>query len=94
MEKYITQTLDEYYNEETAGKTVQFKMIKMDQPANLHLVENFNLYTASVVLLQIDKAEVTDSRIFRDAWEYSMDEARFKNRLRHDLEALLNIPDE
>lgn len=92
MEKYINEVLDESYKELVEGKKLQFKMIKMDHPDQRYLVETFDLYTASVVLVRFNDWQETNTIILRDSWKYTQDEAWFKDRINSKLKILLNKP--
>jgi hypothetical protein len=90
MERYVNEVLNENYPELVAGKKIQFKLITMDQPENKNLVERFELFSATIVLVQFEDKQEKKIKVLTDGWEYYQDENMFKNIFKQELDQFLN----
>jgi hypothetical protein len=89
MEAHVQTLLSGKYAELVEDKQIRFLLLDMNDPDNKYLIDKFGLYTASIVIVQIEDKEEKETIILRDIWEYHEDGILFRELISKELDALL-----
>ena len=89
MEEYTNDLLNEYYPQLVKNGVVRFILLTMDDPSNRAIVEQLNITSATLVLVQFEDKKEKETIVLKDMWEYSQDELVFKEKLKKELDKFL-----
>ncbi len=90
MEKFTTEVLNEDFPDLLADSNIQFKLVVMDAPENKNLVERFDLFSTTIVLVQFENMKEKKIVVLKDLWKDAQDEPLFKSKIRRELHQFLN----
>lgn len=89
MERNINTLIERNYAEYLDKGRIQFKLVNMNSEENQPFVKQFDLYTASVVLLRFEDGKEKEVIVMRDIWEFHADQDRFMQEVNRELKKLL-----
>ena len=90
IEKYVNETVSEFFNEKVAGKEIIIKSINLDEPANAHFVELFDLSARVVVVANYTDTLQPGWKKLNRVWELVSDEETFKLYIKDGIQSVLN----
>lgn len=86
MEKYTSEVLDVNYPDLVKNKKIEFRHLAMDLSENNDLVERFQIYSITIVLVSFKDKQEVKSIVLNDIWEFYRDEDLFKATLKKELD--------
>jgi len=85
LEQYSKEAVENYYkNELTSGK-LEFKVINVEEKGNEHFVNDYRLYTKSLVLSLVKDGKEVKSRNLTKIWEYVGNKQRFYDYIKEEV---------
>ena len=89
IENYTEEAIKEYFGEQLGSGQLVYKVVNVEQGENAHFVEDYGLYTKSVVLSLIqDGKEVTYENLTK-VWEYLGNKQNFFDYIRTETDKFL-----
>jgi len=89
LEQYSKEAIeDNFKNELTSGKIV-FKTVNVDEKANEHFVNDYQLYTKSLVISLVRGGKEEKFKNLTKIWEYVGNKQRFYDYVRDEIAAFL-----
>lgn len=77
MEKYSEEAIESYFSDEVSSGKLVFKDINVEEKGNSHYVDDYGLYTKSLVLSLVkDGTEVKNKNLDR-IWHLARDKQKF-----------------
>lgn len=77
MEQFSKEAIeDNFKNELVSGKLV-FKAVNIDKKENRHFVDDYQLYTKSLVLSLVKEGKEVKSKNLAKIWEYAGNKEKF-----------------
>lgn len=89
MEAHIRDLLQNEYPQQVSDGRIQFSLINMNQSDYQEYVTKFELYTASVVLIQFKDKQASEIIVLRDLWKYHSEKDEFVSIVNTELEKLI-----
>lgn len=90
LESYTREALDTYYAAELASGQIQWRTADLDDPANAHFVDEFRLYTKSVVLVRFEGGAQTRFDSLSRIWELVYDKEAYIAYIRDEVKGFLD----
>jgi hypothetical protein len=69
IEKYTKEAIEENFEDELSSEKLVFKTINIEEEDNKHFVDDYQLYTKSVVLSLVKDGEEIKFKDLRKVWE-------------------------
>ncbi|MFC1589914.1 nitrophenyl compound nitroreductase subunit ArsF family protein [Candidatus Omnitrophota bacterium] len=79
MEQYTKEAIDRDFEEEVAEGTVVFKAINVEEEENRHFTDEYQLYTKTLIISQVEDGKEVRYKNLNKIWEYVMDKERFSD---------------
>lgn len=77
IEAYADEAVHEEFGKALEDGTLQWRVVNVDDPANRHFVEDFQLVTRSVVLVEYRGGKVVRFKNLDQVWQLVRDKERF-----------------
>ena len=92
LETYTFEAVETWFADELATGRISWRTVDLDEPANEHFVDEFGLYTKSVVLVRpIDGAPYQFDSLSR-IWELVYDKEAYMTYIREQIQVFLALP--
>jgi len=89
MEKYSREAIEANFKDALASGKLEFKVVNTDERGNEHYVNDYQLYTKSLVLSLVKNGKVIKSKNLTKIWEYVRDKQRFYDYVRAEVNDFL-----
>lgn len=90
LESYTREALDTHYAADLASGRIQWRTADLDDPANAHYVDEFGLYTKSVVLVRFENGKQTRFDSLSRIWELVYDKDAYVAYIRDEVKGFLD----
>ena len=77
LEQYSKQAIEENFKDEIAKGTLEFTAINVEKEGNEHFVNDYQLYTKSLVISKIEDGKEAQHKNLEKIWEYVGDREKF-----------------
>jgi len=77
MEQYSKEVIEANFKGALSSGKLEFKAVNVDEKTNKHFVNDYQLYTKSLVLSLVKNGKEVKSKNLTKIWEYVMDKQRF-----------------
>jgi len=77
MEKYSREAIKASFKDALASGNFEFKAINVEESGNEHFVNDYQLYTKSLILSLVKDGKEIKSKNLDKIWEYSRNKQRF-----------------
>ena len=77
MEKYSREAIEKNFKDALASGKIEFKEINVEDRGNEHFVNDYQLYTKSLVLSLVKDGKETRSKNLDKIWEYARNKQKF-----------------
>ncbi|OGS36810.1 MAG: hypothetical protein A2293_04050 [Elusimicrobia bacterium RIFOXYB2_FULL_49_7] len=89
IEGTTRKAMDEYFaNEQNSGRMV-FKMVNVDEPQNRHFIDEYGLYTKTVIVSDIKNGKQAEWKNLDQVWNLIGREDEFKAYIAKEVRAYL-----
>ena len=89
IEKYSRESIEMYFSEQLKNKKLIFKTINTDQPENKHYVEDYKLYTKSLVITEFKGDKQIKWKNLTKVWDYLHDQDKFYQYVKSEVQKYL-----
>ena len=89
IEKYTGESVKEYFKNQLVDGTLIWKTVNTDEKGNEHFLDDYELYTKSVVLVRIRDGEEKSWKNLEEVWTYYDDETEFKTYVTNEVKAFI-----
>jgi Tfp pilus assembly major pilin PilA len=89
IERYSKEAIDRYFAQELKNGTLDFKPINVDEPENRHYIQDYQLYTRSLVLVQYKDDKQQEWKNLSEVWSYVSDKEKFYQYVKDETERFL-----
>jgi hypothetical protein len=93
LEKYLRDYILKY-NRQADAQKLKLSLINMNNPENYHLIEEFQIYSATPVILKFKDAHPEDVRVLHNAWKKYNDQEAFERQFEEALFQVISSKDE
>ena len=85
IEQYSREAIEEYFVEELKTKKLTFTIINTDLSENKHFIEDYQLYTSSLVIAEYKDGEQIRWKNLAKVWDYLNDKDAFYEYVRSEI---------
>jgi hypothetical protein len=89
IEKYSKEAIETYFASELKNGTLDFKPINVDEPENRHYIQDYQLYTRSLVLALYKDDKQLKWKNLSEVWSYVSDKEKFYQYVKDESERFL-----
>jgi hypothetical protein len=89
LEEYAKETIESNFKDALASGKLAFKVVNIENKGNEHYVNDYKLYTKSLVLSLMKDGKEVRSRNLDKIWEYIGNKDRYENYVRDEVAAFL-----
>jgi len=79
MEKYSREAIDANFKDALASGKLEFKAVNVEERGNEHFVNDYQLYTKSLILSLVKAGKEIKSKNLDKIWEYVRNKQRFSD---------------
>ena len=77
LEKYSKEAIETNFRDALASGKLEFKAVNVEDKGNEHFVNDYQLYTKSLVVSLIENGRETKSKNLTKIWDYAGDKQKF-----------------
>ena len=89
MEQYSREVIENDFKALSTSGQLTFKDVNVEQSGNEHFVNDYQLYTKSLVLSLVKDGKEVRSKNLDKIWDYARDKQRFQDYVRNEIAAFL-----
>jgi len=89
IEAYSNEAIKEGFPDELKNGLIKWEVVNVDLPANKHFINDYQLFTRSVVLVEMENGKQTKWENLGDVWSYLSDKDQFKKYVQEEVSAFL-----
>ena len=86
IEEYSREAVDLYFSEQLKTKELTFEIINTDEPANEHFVEDYQLYTRSLVIAEFKDGKQARWKNLAKVWDYLNNKEKFHEYVKSEIQ--------
>ena len=84
IEQYTKEAIERYFSEELKSGALVFKPTNIERKENQHFIEDYQLYSKSVVLSMHNAGKEAKHKNLTKIWQYLGDKDKFYNYIRNE----------
>jgi hypothetical protein len=85
MEKYSREAIDANFKNLIQSGNLEFKEINVDEKSNEHFVNEYKLYTKTLILSLVKDGKEIRSKNLEKIWEYAQNKNRFTEYINSEI---------
>jgi len=89
IEKHTRDTVEKDFAQDLASKRVLFRTIDVQEAENRHFIQDYSLYSKSVVLSLVKNGKEIRWKNLPDIWKYAYSWDKFEQYIRSEIETFL-----
>lgn len=89
IEAYATEAIETGFAEAIKAGTLKFESVNIDEDENKHFIKDFQLYTKSVVVCDMDNGELKEWKNLTKVWQLLGDKDEFVRYVQDEINAYL-----
>lgn len=89
IERYTRESIESNFAKELKSGQMEFRSVNVELPDNNHYVQDYKLYTKSVIVSQIAQNKEQRWKNLQKVWELLRNEMKFKNYVKSETAAYL-----
>jgi hypothetical protein len=89
IERYSKEAIERYFAQELKNKTLEFKPINIEEPENRHYIQDYQLYTRSLVLVLYKDDKQLKWKNLSEVWSYVGDKEKFYQYVKDETKRFL-----
>ena len=89
IEAYTKEALELYFSDEIASGKLELRVVNVEEKGNEHFVNDYKLYTKSVVLSKIEGGKEVNYKNLEGVWQYLRNKQQFFDYVKKETGAFL-----
>ena len=89
IEKYSREAIEMYFPDDLKTGKLEFRSVNVDEPANRHFIQDYQLHTRSLVLVLYRNNEQQKWKNLKDVWQLVRNQDRFYQYVKSETEQFL-----
>jgi len=89
IEQYSREAIEKYFKEQLKTKRLVFNIINIDLPENKHYVEDYQLYTRSLIIAEFKDGKQVKWENLTKVWDYLNDRDKFYKYVQSEIQKYL-----
>ena len=84
IEQYTKEALEKYFFNEIASGMIDFQMLNIEEPQNKHFIQDYQLYTKSVVLSKVSEGKEVKFKNLDKIWNLLNNKNKFYEYIKEE----------
>ena len=89
IEAFTKEAVEKNFSEKLADKDLVWKMVEVDEPQNRHFIQDYQLYTKSVVLVRYRDGKQVEWKNLDKVWNLLGDKVAFQDYITDEVKAFI-----
>ena len=89
MEKLTKEVLKKQFRKQIISNKIIFKAVNTEKPGNKHFIQDYQLFTKSVVLVDMRKGKQVNWKRLDKTWNYIRDREAFLRYIKNEIDVFL-----
>lgn len=89
IEQYSRETIETGFRKELDSGRLKFEVVNVEEPANRHYIQDYGLYTKSLVLVAEAGGKEARHNVLNGVWDHLSDKDAFMSYVRTETESFL-----
>jgi hypothetical protein len=89
IESYSREAIEAYFADDLKTGQLEFRPVNVDEPANHHFIQDYQLHTRSLVLTLYRNNQQQKWKNLKDVWQLVRDKDRFYQYVKSETEQFL-----
>jgi hypothetical protein len=89
IESYSREAIEAYFADDLKTGQLEFRPVNVDEPANRHFIQDYQLHTRSLVLTLYRNNQQQKWKNLKDVWQLVRDKDRFYQYVKSETEQFL-----
>ena len=89
IEEYSKDAIEQYFAKELKSRTLEFKPINVEEAENRHYVQDYQLFSKSLVLSLVKQDKEVTWKNLADVWKLVRDKDKFFQYVKEEVEKFL-----
>lgn len=89
MEAYTREAVDSNFKKEIESGLINFKVVNVDNKSNNHFIQDYQLYTKTVILSKVENGKQIKYKNLNKIWEYSRNKKKFISYIKNEVNEYL-----
>lgn len=89
IEQYTKEAVEKYFKNELKSGKLIFKVINVEEEKNTHFINDYKLYTKSVVLSLLKNEKEVKSKNLEKVWDFLRSEQKFTDYVKQEVSLFL-----
>ena len=85
IEKYTKEAMEKYFQDKLKSGEIVYKVVNIDEEENAHFVDDYGLYTKSVVLSKLKDGKEIEYKNLQKIWGYIKDNEKFHSYIKEEV---------
>jgi len=90
IERLTRDAVKDFFGDETSAGLVEMKVLNVDEPENKHFTQDYQLFTRSVIVSDIQNGKEKQWKNLQKIWELIQNDESFKEYIRDEIKAYLS----
>lgn len=90
IEQYTKEALEKFFSDEIASGKLDFQMINIDEAQNKHYIQDYKLYTKSVVLSKVSSGKEVEFKNLEKVWHLLGNRDKFYQYIKDETNNFIN----
>ena len=90
IEQYTKEALEKFFKNEIASQEITFRGVNTEEPGNEHFVNDYQLYTKSVVLSAVSEGKELKHKNLEQVWQHLHNKEKFYEYIQNEIQKYLN----
>jgi hypothetical protein len=89
IESFSREAIETGFGEELKNGNVAWRLVNLDEPANKHYIDDYQLYTKSVIVSEVRNGKEVRWKNLAKVWQFTNDKKAFKRYVEDEVRAYL-----
>jgi hypothetical protein len=89
IERYSRDAIEKYFAGELQNKRLEFRPVNVDMEENRHFIQDYQLYTRSLVIVLYRNNQQETWKNLKDVWIYIRNQGKFDQYVKTEIESFL-----
>lgn len=89
IERYSRESIEKYFSKDIQDGILEFKPLNVEEPENRHYIQDYQLYTRSLVLALYKDDKQLKWKNLSEVWSYVSDKEKFYQYVKDETERFL-----
>jgi len=89
IEQYSREAIEKYFADQLKSGELEFKVVNMDRPENQHFIQDYQLYTRSLVIAEFKGTTQVRWKNLAEVWNNLDDQEAFHDYVKTEIQKYL-----